>query len=439
MLGFVLADLRRQWMGVAAVALLVAFATALGVVVTLQERALRLGSARAAAAFDLVVGAPGSETQLVLSSVFLQPAPLQLLPGKVLADLSADPRVAWAAPVGFGDFVGDAPVVGTTTALVAGIGGVAEGRGFTHLGDAVVGASSGYAVGAELHPIHGTAHERGEAHGAVTYTVVGRLAPTGTPWDRAVLVPIEAVWRIHGAGAHHDHADDDADHHDAAEASEPPAGAAADGHARNAHGAEDHAHGAPFDADAPVSEARIADPDAPGVPALVVKPRTFADAYKLRQAYRSDRTLAVFPAEVLTRLYGTLGDARLVLGAVALGAQGLVAAALLLVIVAQVLQRRRQIGALRAFGAPRAVVFAIVWLETVLVAGAGLVAGYGIGFAIARAISDRLAATSGVVLPVAFVADDVAQMLALLAAAAVAAAVPAALAYRQSPAEALRG
>lgn len=65
-------------------------ATTLGVAVILQERALRLGSTRAADRFDLIVGAPGSETQLVLSSVFLQPSPLPLVAGSVLPAFQLD-------------------------------------------------------------------------------------------------------------------------------------------------------------------------------------------------------------------------------------------------------------------------------------------------------------------------------------------------------------
>ena len=79
MIAFALADLRRLWAASLTIVLLIALATALGVTVTLQERALRLGSARAADKFDLIVGAPGSETQLTLSSVFLEPAPLPLV------------------------------------------------------------------------------------------------------------------------------------------------------------------------------------------------------------------------------------------------------------------------------------------------------------------------------------------------------------------------
>ena len=117
MIRFVLADIRLLWAGSLVVMLLVALATALGVGVILQERALRLGSARAADKFDLVIGAGGSETQLVLSSIFLQPSPLPLLPGDILSKLTADPRVDWVSPVGFGDSYSGYPIFGTSDAL----------------------------------------------------------------------------------------------------------------------------------------------------------------------------------------------------------------------------------------------------------------------------------------------------------------------------------
>ncbi|KAB0680200.1 FtsX-like permease family protein [Aureimonas leprariae] len=414
MLGLVLADLRRHAAGVLAIALIVALASALGVTVTLSERALRLGSARAAAAFDLVVGAPGSETQLVLSAVFLQPAPLPLLPGHVLAELRADPRVAFAAPVGFGDFVGDDPIVGTTADVVAGLGRIAEGRAFERMDEAVAGAAVDRPLGSTFTPLHGRAAEGGHPHARIAYRIVGRMAPTGTPWDRAVLVPIQAVWKAH--------------EHEANET--PPLLASA--HPTPAH-ADDPVPDAPLDA------ALLADPAAPGVPAILVKPKTIADAYKLRQQYRGDRSLAVFPAEVLTRLYGTLGDARSILAAVAAGAQGLVAAAILLTVVAHVLGRRRQIGALRAFGAPRGIVFAVVWVEVFAVVGTGILAGFGLGRAAAGFLARIGGTASGVALPVEFHREDIWSLLALLAVSGVATLVPALLAYRQSPADALRG
>ncbi|PWV61028.1 FtsX-like permease family protein [Plasticicumulans acidivorans] len=445
MIRFILADLRRLWLGALVIVLLVALASALGVTVTLQERALRLGSARAADKFDLVIGAPGSDTQLVLSTVFLQPAALPLLPGEVLRRLAADARVAWVAPIGFGDSFFDNPIVGTTTTLLRETTpGLAAGRLFAAEGEAVVGAAVELPLGASIKPMHGLAGAGAHVHEALSYRVVGRLLPTATAWDRAILVPIQAVWHIHGLGLdEHDEAPAGHEHDESAgdqatdaghEPVAQPAGSA--GPAAVRADADGHAH-AHLDAAAPLDESWRLTP--PGLPALLVKPRSIADAYRLRQAYRNEHTLAVFPGEVLTRLYATLGDARRVLALVAGGAQALVAASLVLVTVLHVGQRRRQIGALRAFGAPRAAVFAIVWSELFALVGVGIGLGFAIGYGAARLIAAGFTAQSGVVLPVGFVAADLLSAGWLLGFAALLAALPAALAYRQSPAQALRG
>jgi putative ABC transport system permease protein len=426
MIGFILADLRRLWLGAAVVVLLIALATALGVAVTLQERSLRLGSARAADKFDLVVGAAGGETQLVLSSVFLQAAPLPLVDGNVLAKLASDPRVAWAAPIGFGDSFAGYPIVGTTTSLInSTTPGFADGRMFAMEGEAILGAAVRLPLGAEIKPMHGTAETGGHTHTELAYTVVGKLQPTGTPWDRAIVVPIQAVWHVHGLG--HAHEEGAADH---AETAGP--------HSAEEHhdGDEGHEHHAGVDPDAPVVETFGAG--TPGLPAILVKPKTIADAYRLRQEYRSGNTLAVFPGEVLTGLYATLGDAKMVLSAVAAGSQGLVAAALVLVTVSHVGQRRRQIGALRAFGAPRGSVFVIVWLELFLLVALGVAVGFLVGFVAAGLIASAVTAKSGIVLPMELTNADLRAVLILLGASAILSAVPALLAYRQSPAAALR-
>ncbi|OLS52047.1 FtsX-like permease family protein [Rhodovulum sulfidophilum] len=439
MIKFVLADLKRFRLGSAVIVLLIALAVALGTTITLQERAFRLGSARAADKFDLIVGAPGSATQLVLSSVFLQPAALPLMPGDTLIALSEDPRVAWAAPIGFGDFVSGYPVIGTTTTLVGNTTtGFAEGRAFAAEGQAVIGSAVDLSLGDSLVPTHGRVAEGGHAHAGIAYRVTGRLEPTGTPWDRAILVPIQAVWHVHGLGGHASHDDHDHDHdhdHDAL------AAASADhDHDHDAEGHEAHkAHGeAAFDPDAPLDESWAAG-EPPGLPAILVKPNSIADAYRLRQEYRATGdTLAVFPAEILTGLYAMLGDAKRVLVAVAIGAQVLVAAALLLVTVMQVGQRRRQIGALRAFGAPRGAVFGIVWLEMALLFGTGILCGFGLGYVAADALSRSFALARGFPLPVAFTRADLWSLALLALAAALLSALPAWLAYRQPPVSALR-
>lgn len=209
----------------------------------------------------------------MLSSVFLQPAPLPLLPAGVLAALRADPRVEAAVPVGFGDFIGTYPIVGTTPDAIAMLGGLAEGDGFEHLADAVAGAQVTRHIGTSFRPFHGTAWQPGEVHEEAEYRIVGRMALNGTPWDRAILVPIQSVWDVHAEHEYgHSHAEEHEHYHDGGFASRA------------------------------VDDAALADSANPGVPAIVVKPRSISDAYNLRQHYRAETTTAVFPGEVLTRL-----------------------------------------------------------------------------------------------------------------------------------------
>lgn len=426
MIRFILADLRRFKGGALAVIVLIALSVALSVTVTLQERAVRLGSARAAEKFDLLVGAAGSETQLALSAVFLQPSPLPLMSGSVLAKLSDDPRVEFAAPVGFGDSADGHPVVGTTSRLVSALSPqLTEGAMFARLGEAVIGADVRKSVGAEIKPMHGSAEEGGHTHTELIYTVSGRMAPTGTAWDRAILVPIRAVWQLHGmegeAGHDHDHAAE---------------GLATVASAQHDHDEEGHEHESHVDAAAAIDE--HFDAGTPGLPAVLVKPKTVADAYRLRQEYRGETTLAVFPAEVLTRLYATLGDARSLLLAIAIGTQVIVIAAILLVTIMHIGTRQKQIGALRAFGAPARAVVAIVWGELFLMFLAGFGLGILLGYAAAHLISASLTATTAVRMPVEFAREDISLAVWFGILAVVISIIPALSALRLSPARALR-
>ena len=237
----VLADLRAlRWVAWIA-PLLVAIAVSVGVALSAQERGLRQATAQAASDFDLLIGAPGSQTQLVLTTVYLQPEALPLLDGAVLPALANDPRVKAAAPIAFGDVSRGYPIVGTTAALVTRWGRItpSEGRIFAREGEAVVGADVRLAIGDAITPSHAHAghrhpfgiespEEARHRHEGVRYAVVGRLPRFGSPWDRAILVPVESVWETHGLG--------------------------------NGHAAEDSPIGPPFDG------ARV-----PGVPAIVVK------------------------------------------------------------------------------------------------------------------------------------------------------------------------
>lgn len=345
----VAAMLRRHAWTSAVFTALIAVSVAIGVGLLAQERGLRAGAARAADRFDLIVAAPGSETTALLAAVYLEPAVMPLVSGALYAEIAAHPRVALAAPLAFGDSVAGAPIVGTTAAFVRHLSGApAHGRMFANPFEAVAGAQAPVTVGLRFQPAHGVGRAAGPVHGQA-YEVVGRIRPTGTPWDRAVMVPIESVWATHGL---------------------------ATGHAPG----RDHI-GPPFDAEY-----------FPGAAAVVVRADPVRASFALRSAFTRDNAMAFFPGAVLARLLGLLGDVREAMSALALLAQGLVAASALtgLTLLARLFARR--LALLRALGAPRRFVLAVVWSYAAALIGAGALAGLGMGALAAQGIARIVAA-----------------------------------------------
>lgn len=418
-LPLVIADMQRTRSGVLALTALIAVAVALGVAVSAQERALRLGSNQAAAPFDLLIGAPGSETQLLLSTVYLQPAAVDLLPGRILYEVSQQQGVEYAAPIGFGDSYRGYPIVGTTAQFATLDGSLAlqEGRIFTNMTGAVIGADVKLTLQDEFSPNHGQVlldeDEEDAAHGNFSYRVVGKLARRGSPWDRAIVVPVESLWRLHALPTGHTQ-----HRQELAEA----------GREKRAIDWSKLLIGPPWDVD-----------ELPGVPAIAVKPASVRAAYVLRNDYRrNDATMAIFPAEVLLQLYALLGDARFLFATMAIATQVLVIGAILLAVFAALALRRRQLGVLRALGASRGYIFSVIWLTIVAIIAAGALLGLLLGWLLAVVLSGWVGGQTGLDLPVSLTAKEFSMAAALIGLGLLLAVIPSATAYRQSPAALLR-
>jgi len=158
--------------------------------------------------FDAVLGARGSKLQLVLNAIFH----LESSPGNIEAKdfetIRRHPAVKTAIPIAVGDNFKGWRIVGTLPELFdveyrpgRSYEVATGGRRFALGADeAVVGAYAaarlGWKVGTTFHPSHGVA-EGGEEHAEI-YTVVGVLAPTGTPVDRVIWIPLEGVQTMSG-------------------------------------------------------------------------------------------------------------------------------------------------------------------------------------------------------------------------------------------------
>ncbi len=391
------ADLSALRWTAAAIVALISVAVALTVATNLIERGLRQASAKAADDFDIVIGAPGSQTQLLLSAVYLQLEVLPLVDGDVLARLRADRRVRAAAPIAFGDAADGYPIIGTTPefALRWGRLTLSDGRMFANGREAIVGAAVDLALGAPFSPVHaeaglaqrpghGHADSGGEVHADIVYRVVGRLPRLNSPWDRAILVPVESVWEVHGLWP------------------------------------------------------RVLAEAQPGVPAIVVKPAGVAEAYSLRSDYRRGGTMAIFPAEVLVSLYGAVGDAQGAILALAILNGALTFSAILLLLWTIAGLRARRYAVLRALGAPQAYVLSLVWLNavTLLVAGAAL--GVMLGAALTALLGGYFARETGLSVPVTLMGSDLALVGLIVLYGAALSILPAFIASRSPPIQGLR-
>ena len=109
-------ECRQSWKILCSLACVLALALSIATAIGQTERMIKSSSAKAAEQFDILIGAKGSRTSLLLSTVYLRDEMISLTPASTLNILNQYKGVKWSAPLAFGDRVGDNPLVGPTTA-----------------------------------------------------------------------------------------------------------------------------------------------------------------------------------------------------------------------------------------------------------------------------------------------------------------------------------
>jgi putative ABC transport system permease protein len=332
--------------------------------VILLTRELDERMTREAQGIDLVVGAKGSPLQLVLAGVYHADVPPGNIPLAAIAMLRANPLIAEVIPLALGDSYRGFRIVGTEPAFVAHYGAApADGRLWTAPMEVVLGSTvarrGGLGVGATFAGSHGLT-EGGAEHSDAPYRVVGVLAPTGTVIDRLVVTGIDSVWRVHER--HHD--DDDGKEAASVVAdTKTPAGATP-----------------PAEREVTLALVRYASPLA-----AASLPRAINAATALQSAspaYETARLLTVFGVGTdVIRAF-----ALLLIGASAIG---------LFVALTQALDERRyDLAIMRALGAPRGTIVAVLLLESMLLAALGLAVGLAVAHGVTAHIGEWLPAAA---------------------------------------------
>ena len=197
---------------------------------------------------DLIVGTKGGTIQLLLYSVFGMGAPTENVSWEAYRQWAEHPAVEWTIPYSLGDSHRGFRVIGTNEDFYRHYryrGGqevaLAEGRASEDLLDVTLGADVAaelnYSLGDEIAVTHGLSEVGFLVHDHMPFTVVGVLAKTFTPVDRALYVTLEGMEAIH--------LEDDGHVHDEAEEVSADEGHvhdedAADDH--DGHDHDDHAH-----------------------------------------------------------------------------------------------------------------------------------------------------------------------------------------------------
>ena len=157
---------------------------------------------------DMVVGARSGPVQLLLYSVFRIGNATNNISWKSYQEIKQNKWIDWTIPLSLGDSHKGFRVLGTNTdyfkyyrhgdkQLLKFKGG----KPFDGVFEAVVGAKVAqklnYQIGDKIIIAHGSGSTSFTEHKDKPFTVVGILAPTGTPVDRTVHISLEGIEAVH--------------------------------------------------------------------------------------------------------------------------------------------------------------------------------------------------------------------------------------------------
>ncbi len=455
-------------------ALSMALGVALVVTVLVIHHVVDQSFRRSAQGYNLIVGpAKGSGLELVLSTVYHLSQPVENVPytfyleftrGRFAADVEA------AIPVCIGDNYQGFHVVGTLPEMFTKLRYLndrpyefAAGRNLDpeHRHEAVVGAfvaeKTGLKLGSQFRPAHGLDQQGGHEHEA--FTVVGLLARTGTPADRALYVNMEDIYCLEGhvgsrlqpaaaqkpdnkpaaphaaghapdppAAVDHDHAKDDAkaahDDHDHDHAQQD----AQDAHAEHGHDHAGHGH----------HQHHIPD-EAKEITAILVAAKPWKVMALASQINRGTTARAVLPVQEISRLFdGVVGNVQVLLLILAVLVVVVAGIGMLVSIYNSMQDRRHEIAVMRALGARRYTVMSIIFMESALLSLGGGLAGLALGHALIGLLAPLILQQTGVLVEAfSFQWNELLLIPGLLALSALIGYLPALVAYRTDVARSL--
>ncbi|RIX60385.1 ABC transporter permease [Paenibacillus nanensis] len=356
--------------------------------------------------FEVVIGADGSESQLVLNSFYRVGAPTGNIPYDTLRQVEESGEAESAFGMTTGDSHEGYPIVGIDPAYFVTRyedRSLAEGKLYSAQGEVTVGYTVAKALNLQIGDTFSGAHglvehvelkeegheeddheegheeeghaegHEGDAHDSFIYTVTGILPKLGTADDRAIFTTMDYAWAVHGLD-------------------------------------EEHRE----------------------ITAIIVKPETLLGAQTIKQQFDElDNVQAVYSSKAVADVLNMVDTGSELLLIVMLVCALLAASTLLLALLSSIQERKRDVGLLRLIGKSRAYILTCLIGEGVALTAAGVVLGIAAGHIAAALLGDLVFTETGIQLEALRLATNEWQLMAgALAIGALASAVPAFRVYR---------
>jgi len=390
----------------------IAISVALLIGVEQIRKGVRTSFSSAVSGTDLIVGARGGSLQLLLYSVFRMGNAPNNLTWESYQDFTKHSRVRWTIPFSLGDSHHGYRVLGTNHDYfkLFRYGNrqrlkFSEGKHFFGVFDAVLGSEVArkrkYRLNDPIIVSHGTGNSSFLKHEDRPFTVVGILAPTGTPVDQTVHVSLEGITAMH----------------------------------------IDWESGAP-----PMEEDRIDNEEVlkrdltpEAITAFLVGLRSKIHAFSLQRevnTYREEPLSAILPGAALQELWELLRTAetglRVISAFVVLaGLLGMMTA-----LLSGLNERRREMAILRSVGAGPGTISGLLIGEALLLSLSGIILGMMLLYLLLFFAQPILQTRLGLFLPLTPPGiQDYSVLFAIVIAGMLMGALPAYRAYRQSLAD----
>ena len=363
---------------------------------------------------DLIVGARTGATELLLASVFRIGHSTNMMSWQSYQEIKTQRGIKWTIPISLGDSHRGYAVLGTNLdyfshyrfakkqPLVFATGRVFQNQTEVVLG-AIVAKELGYELGNDIVVSHGAGNTSFHHHDEHPFKVVGILAPTGTPVDKTVHVPLIAISNIHQESSKPTHINHDHDH--------------------------DHDHDKNNDL--------VGEPK--HISAMLIglnSPVMALQAQRSINQFKGEPLLAILPSFTLRQLWEILTIVEKALWLISIAVVIISLLGMVTTLLSTLNQRRRELAILRSVGARPSHIFILMSLESLLLTCTAVLFGI-IGFyAVLFTATPFIQASTGISLSFSVLSSYESGLIAsIIAAGSVIGLIPAFLAYRYSLAD----